>query len=388
MSYVGNTPTQQAFTPAVDYFNGTGSQTAFTLSRPVASVAQVEVIVNNVAQNPGSTYTVSGNTITFVAAPSAGTNNIYVYYTSPITQVQALTQNPSVIGPMYVAINGATPLGGATNPIIGASGSANNYVQSYVLNQTNGANSSADFTAYPSNGADAAGWVDMGITGPSFSQAAYSVTGPNEAYLFGSAPSGSGTTGNLVIATDSTGTTNAIQFYNGGFNKAKGAQSATISANGLGLGTAVAASGVGVAFPATQSASSDANTLDDYEEGAWTPIVGGNATYTNQVGTYTKVGNRVAITGHLTILSIGTGSTGTISGLPFTHVSNGLIDTVSFGYFGGLSTSLTFLTAYISSNAATITFAGTSTAQATIGNAIAVMTSGTDLYFSATYQTA
>jgi len=93
MSYIGNTNTTQAFTPAVDYFSGNASTTAFTLSRPVASVAQVQVTVNNVAQNPSSAYTISSNTITFTSAPSSGTNNIYVYYTSPITQVIAPGQN-------------------------------------------------------------------------------------------------------------------------------------------------------------------------------------------------------------------------------------------------------------------------------------------------------
>jgi hypothetical protein len=320
MAYLGNTPTTQGFSPAIDYFSGTGSQTAFTLSRPVASTAQVLVVVNNVTQNPSSAFTVSGNTITFTGAPSAGTNNIYVEYTSPITQVQALTQSPSIIGPMYVSINGASALGGATNPIIGSSGSANNYVQTYIQNLTNGVNSSADFTAYPSNGTDAAGWVDMGITGPSFSQALYSVTGPNESYLFGSAPSGSGTTGNLVIATDSTGTTNNIQFYNGGFSKAKGAQSATISANGLGVGSAVATSGSGVAFPASQNPSSDANTLDDYEEGTWTPVlVPATGTVTSQScsGTYVKVGRLVTVTFSAQSLTGTMTAISQVSGLPF-----------------------------------------------------------------------
>ena len=49
MAYQGNTPTTQAFTPAVDYFSGNGSTTAFTLSRTVASVAQVEAVIENVA---------------------------------------------------------------------------------------------------------------------------------------------------------------------------------------------------------------------------------------------------------------------------------------------------------------------------------------------------
>jgi hypothetical protein len=51
----------------------------------------------------------------------------------------------------------------------------------------------------------------------------------------------------------------------------------------------------GITFPATQSASSDANTLDDYEEGTWTPSqqnfsVSGTTTIT---GTYTKIGRVV-----------------------------------------------------------------------------------------------
>ena len=87
MAYIGNTQQNQNYVPAIDYFSGNGSTTAFTLSRPVASVAQVQAVIENVPQNPGDAYTVSGNTITFTSAPPSGTNNIYVYYTSPNTQV-------------------------------------------------------------------------------------------------------------------------------------------------------------------------------------------------------------------------------------------------------------------------------------------------------------
>ena len=93
MAFIGNTNTTQAFTPAVDFFSGNASTTAFTLSRPVASVAQVQVNISNVPQNPSDAYTVSGSTITFTSAPPSGTNNIYVYYTSPITQVIAPGQS-------------------------------------------------------------------------------------------------------------------------------------------------------------------------------------------------------------------------------------------------------------------------------------------------------
>jgi hypothetical protein len=86
MPYIGNTPTTQSFSSGTDYFNGNASQTAFTLSRAVASINDVQVVVNNVAQAPNSGYTISGNTLTFDAAPSIGTNNVYVRYLSTTTQ--------------------------------------------------------------------------------------------------------------------------------------------------------------------------------------------------------------------------------------------------------------------------------------------------------------
>jgi hypothetical protein len=89
MSVLGNSVTQQSFTPAVDVYSGNGSTVAFTLSRPVASVAQVEAFIENVPQSPVDAFTVNGNIITFTSAPPSGSSNIYVRYTSPITQVIA-----------------------------------------------------------------------------------------------------------------------------------------------------------------------------------------------------------------------------------------------------------------------------------------------------------
>ena len=107
MAYLGNNPSQQAFAPAVDYFNGNASTVAFTLSRPVATTAQVQVTIENVPQNPSSSFTVSGSTITFTSAPPSGTSNIYVQYTSPITQVVALPQDPQVFGNLQFSSVGA-----------------------------------------------------------------------------------------------------------------------------------------------------------------------------------------------------------------------------------------------------------------------------------------
>jgi hypothetical protein len=113
MAYVGNSPITQAFTPAVDYFSGNGSTTTFTLSRPVASVAQIQVTVNNVPQNPSTAFTVSGNTLTFTGTPSSGTNNIYVQYISPITEVMQPGQK--TVGPTQLT-NTAVTAGSYTAP--------------------------------------------------------------------------------------------------------------------------------------------------------------------------------------------------------------------------------------------------------------------------------
>jgi hypothetical protein len=113
MSYIGNTAQTQNFTPAIDYFSGDGTTVAFTLSRPVASVAQVQVVVDNVAQNPSTAFSVSGNTITFTSAPLSGTDNIYVYYTSLINQIVApsqatVTTSSLAAGLVFQVSNGGT----------------------------------------------------------------------------------------------------------------------------------------------------------------------------------------------------------------------------------------------------------------------------------------
>jgi hypothetical protein len=84
--------------------------------------------------------------------------------------------------------------------------------------------------------------------------------------------------------------------------------------------------GTGITFPATQSASSDANTLDDYEEGTWTPTAVGNTdagttTYVLQVGKYTKIGNVVNATGFIAISAM-TGTGNLHLSLPFATNSN------------------------------------------------------------------
>ena len=79
----------------------------------------------------------------------------------------------------------------------------------------------------------------------------------------------------------------------------------------------------GIKFPATQNAIADVNTLDDYEEGTFTPGVsfGGasvGVTYFSQSAKYTKTGNLVTVTGSFILTSKGSSvGQAVITGLPF-----------------------------------------------------------------------
>ena len=148
----------------------------------------------------------------------------------------------------YLLTGAAAALGGLTNPVAAFTGNpgTTNYVQTYIYNAQNGISSSADLVAYTNNSTDAHGWADLGFTSQTYADTTYTVTGPNEAYLFGSAPSASGATGNLVYATDSTGTANSHQWYVGGFTQAKSAWKMQLTSTGLQLANAL-----GVAYGGT-----------------------------------------------------------------------------------------------------------------------------------------
>jgi hypothetical protein len=128
------------------------------------------------------------------------------------------------------------------------------------------------------------------------------------------------------------------------FNNAEKARLTTLGAFVLAGGNTTN-NGVGVAFPAAQSASTDSNTLDDYEEGTFTPVVrgssvAGSGTYTNQKGFYTKVGRLVTVN----VWLVWTAHDGTgfiqFGGLPFVSSSTaGNYGGISIGYQSNISSA-------------------------------------------------
>ena len=102
-----------------------------------------------------------------------------------------------------------------------------------------------------------------------------------------------------------------------------------------------------IAFPSTQNASATVTVLDMYEEGSWTPVIGGTGgtsgqTYATQDGDYVKIGKMVLVTCYVALNGKGT-ITGNvmISGLPFTMIggAGGETNTSGAVYWRDLATN-------------------------------------------------
>ena len=125
---------------------------------------------------------------------------------------------------------------------------------------------------------------------------------------------------------------------------AGGTERARIDSSGnllVGVATANANGGVlqlksGITFPATPVAATDANTLDDYEEGTWSASTIASVNITGasfSEGRYTKIGNIVHVQGRFTLtVTLPNTLTYALMTLPFTPLfttAGSLIDNVS-----------------------------------------------------------
>ncbi len=136
-----------------------------------------------------------------------------------------------------------------------------------------------------------------------------------------------------------------IKFQSNGVEKASltdaGVFTATsFAGSGASLTNLPAHSG-NVAFPATQVASADANTLDDYEEGTFTATISdgtNDATMSASAGVYTKIGRMVQAEIQIAVSSMGSVSGAVrIKGLPFNSANDGVYPGMAWGYGSSLN---------------------------------------------------
>jgi hypothetical protein len=370
MSYVGNTPFTAAF--LTDTFSGNGSTVAFTMSVAPANTSSIIVAVTGVVQDP-STYSVSGTTLTFSAAPPTGTSNISVRYLGipasgvTTTAYRTVTDTTATAGqttfsiPSYtvgyvdVYRNGSrlagsdyTATSGTSVVLVNAATAGDtitteSFYVSSVLNAfpTTGGTLSGQLTVNSATGqkpliaqvngtevfeVDASGNVGIGTASPSKKLV---VSNVGAAGLEIDPFTRSATTGTSLLSYNRSTSAyvradyDAEQhlFFTGGTERMRVLSTGNI----LSLsGGSTTATGTGIAFPATQSASTDANTLDDYEEGTWTPVLSqsfvGISSPTVVQGRYIKIGKLLFLTAYFYKSSGATSSSGQwrFEGIPFT----------------------------------------------------------------------
>ena len=178
--------------------------------------------------------------------------------------------------------------------------------------------------------------VSSGGTTPAISMAAATtsvngyLTSTDWNTFNGKQPAGSYLVSGGALGTPSSGTvTNLTGTASININGTVGATTPTTgsfttmkASTGAAVGGATPGAG-GIAFPATAVAVADANTLDDYEEGTWTPNQGGGIVLVgafSSAGSYIKVGRLVTVTGKIAGGTSVTATAGSAisTNLPFT----------------------------------------------------------------------
>ena len=314
MPYIGNPPAERFTSFAYQDLTG-GSGTSFTLDNAVGNPQEIEVFVNNVRQEPGVAYTVSGTGLTMTGSV-ASTDDFYVVFQGKAIQTATHPSDRALTATDGTFTGDASVTGDLTVD-------TNTLHVDAANNRVGAGTVSPDTTMHIHT--SSAGTVDA------VSGGVLTLEKNNHAVL------------QFLTPNDKKG----IIYFGDPDDIDAGRLEYDHSSNSMLFNVNASErmriqSGGGISF---NGDTATANALNDYEEGTWTPNVGGTATYSEQTGMYTKVGNIVHIYGELRITLIGTGNVTHISGLPFNgndeykiNISK-LVDSNTSVYYANLRTS-------------------------------------------------
>ena len=310
MSYIGQGLPADVFAGfTVDKFTGTGvaSQTLTLTKAPLGETALL-VTIDGVVQEPTDDFTVSGTTVTLVGTAANGSeiNVTHLSGTVPNTLASAVDVNGLSDGVILDA-DGDTTISADTDDEINikvGGTDAFNILGSKLIIADN-ASHTDDFLQIESPSSGGGHGIQIRRNDSNTDQNVGRVQFGNntdvDLGIVSCKTDGATNTGAIVVSTASSGTT---------------AERFRVTEAGIHIG-----------------GTADANALDDYEEGTWTPVISADATptaYATQVGVYTKVGRQVTVIFTFNISTIGSfaGAAVKVTGFPFT---SGDLSTHTFG---------------------------------------------------------
>ena len=362
MAYLGNAPARNFISFERQVFTIVNSQTAYTLDHSVTNENDIRLVINNVVQEPGSgkAYTASGTTLTLSAALTNGTDEMYCVFLGRAVATQ--TPAAGSVGTSQLTGNLVTP---GTLDVNGNELILDADADSSITADTD------DTIHVKTGGSDRVTVNDTGLAIGTTPEAPLTVGSNNsggqgvvgkQALFSGTNTStynagNSGTWGGITIVNQdntSNRTGTGITFVNrsssSGLAGIQSTNDGTAERADLrfitrGAGGTVAERmridddghvicPVGITLGTAVGTYNAANTMDDYEEGTWTPGFtnfsgsGGESGPTSPEGYYTKIGDLVFASFYVAVPANGDSSAINISSLPFSAKD---VPTMQFG---------------------------------------------------------
>ena len=354
--------------PSVDTMTGDGSDTTLALSVTPSSENQTFVTIDGVVQHK-DTYSISGSTLTFSAAPPTGTKVECITFSNV-----AITTFQDADGDTKVQVEESSDedkirfdTGGTERAVIDSSGLTVGDITINGSTISDGADLTVDvggdivldaagqqifFTSAGTN----VGQIDMAGTDLEIkslvSNADFFIRGNDDgseitALTLDMSNAGAATFNSSVTASGGFlgGSNGGIRIHSGGTKFFNITEANAARDNIMDIGASDARfKDIYLGGNVYLGGTGSANALDDYEEGTWTPVLIGNDSqsgqvYATQQGTYTKIGRQVNCQFNLNLSTEGSFGNNYIllSGFPFTISSS--VNTVHLGnlYFVGMA---------------------------------------------------